>query len=320
MSIVMMMFMYNGGIKTVDAAEATGSFNYLCVANTSIAGKIDINMKVNPSISIPDFVEPNGEFTIEDILTSIEIDLTGNLDGLRGLINPFNGHVNHFNLVANGQSINIVGQSGVKIPETPHNPGDSHIPFTVAGIDSKFTAGEEDTEIHVGEIEAVINAKLGALPINLTVDCAPPSETLLATVSVEAADEVAPVITLNGDNPMELEVGEEYVEPGATAEDDVDGNVTDSIVISGEVNTDLPGKYEVVYTVTDAAGNVATETRIVHVVETEEPGDGNGEGPGDGDNATEEALKAVNDAKSGFAVGCSRKRSPHSKSFSCQKL
>ncbi|MEI3612307.1 immunoglobulin-like domain-containing protein [Pseudogracilibacillus sp. SO30301A] len=271
MFIIMMMFMHNGGIKTVDAAKATGSYNYVCVANTSIAGKIDINMKVNPSISLPDSVEPNGEFIVKDIISAIEIDLTGNLDFLRPLINPFNGHVNHFNLVANGQSVNAVGESGVKIPETPHNPEDSYIPFTVSGIDSKFTAGEEDTEIHVGEIEAVINAKLVATPVDLTVVCTPQGETLLATVYVEEADEVAPVITIHGDNPLELEVGQEYVEPGATATDDVDGDVTDSIVISGEVNTDLPGKYEVVYTVTDTAGNEAKEIRIVNVVDKTAP-------------------------------------------------
>src|SRR5699024_8259621 len=89
-------------------------------------------------------------------------------------------------------------------------------------------------------------------------------------VEPEVVDEVAPEITLNGKNPMELEVGDTYEEPGATAEDDVDGDVTDAIEISGEVNTDEAGTYEVVYTVSDAAGNTATETRTVHVVEPEE--------------------------------------------------
>ena len=263
--------MYYGEVKEADAAQPTGTFEYTCIANTSIAGEIEIGMKVNPSLSLPDSVEPNGEITLDNVLANIEIDLTGNLDGLRGLINPFNGHVNHFNMVANGQTVNVVGDNGVAIPETPHSPEDSHIPFTVSGIDSKFTAGEADTEIHVGEIEAIINAKLGIIPVDLTVVCTPPSDTLLATVSIDEADEVAPVITLTGDNPMELEVGEEYVEPGATAEDNVDGDVTDSIKINGEVNTGVPGEYEIVYTVSDAAGNEATEIRIVNVVDKTAP-------------------------------------------------
>src|SRR5699024_10160981 len=50
-------------------------------------------------------------------------------------------------------------------------------------------------------------------------------------------DNEAPVITLNDDTPIELEVGETYEEPGATAEDNVDGDITDDIEITGEVNT-----------------------------------------------------------------------------------
>src|SRR5699024_907292 len=269
MAIVTMTFLYNIGAS--NAFAATNSFDYTCVASTSIAGDIEIDMIVNPSLSLPDSVEPNGEISLENIATDIEIDLMGSLNALRGLINPFNGHVNHFNIEADGQAMNVVGEGGVKIPETPHDASDDHIPFTVAGIDSSFTAGEEDAAIHVGEIEAVINAKLGIIPVDLTVVCTPDSDTLLATVAVEEADEVAPVITLNGDNPIELEVGEEYAEPGATAEDDVDGDVTDFIQISGEVNTNEPGEYEVVYTVSDAAGNKTTETRIVNVVDKTAP-------------------------------------------------
>src|SRR5690625_5730128 len=78
---------------------------------------------------------------------------------------------------------------------------------------------------------------------------------------------VAPVISLNGDNPMELEVGSTYDEPGATAEDNVDGDVSDAIEVSGDVDTSTVGEYEVVYTVSDEAGNEATATRIVNIIE-----------------------------------------------------
>src|SRR5699024_3834258 len=171
MSVIILAFFYQTGWKNVSAAEVTKSFDYTCIANTSIAGEIDIDMKVTPKISTPDSVEPNEEVLIENIITDITIDLTGNLDGLRALINPFNGHVNHFHLEANGQKVNVVGESGAKIPETPHDAGDNHIPFKVSGVNSSFTAGDEDLTIHVGEIEAVINAKLGAMPVDLEVTC-----------------------------------------------------------------------------------------------------------------------------------------------------
>src|SRR5699024_6556831 len=68
-------------------------------------------------------------------------------------------------------------------------------------------------------------------------------------------DDEDPVITLNDDNPKELEVGETYEEPGATAEYNVDGDITDDIEITVEVNTNKVGVYTITYTVSDAAGN-----------------------------------------------------------------
>ncbi|MDD3187233.1 MAG: DUF5011 domain-containing protein [Bacilli bacterium] len=83
-----------------------------------------------------------------------------------------------------------------------------------------------------------------------------------------AADTTDPVITLLGDNPMTVVVGNEYVEPGATATDNVDTTeaMTSAIIISGTVNTSVVGTYRVDYEVTDTAGNKAIKTRTVNVV------------------------------------------------------
>ncbi|MCP4414167.1 MAG: DUF5011 domain-containing protein [Gammaproteobacteria bacterium] len=83
-------------------------------------------------------------------------------------------------------------------------------------------------------------------------------------------DIIQPVITLNGDNPMTLEHGEAYTEPGATVTDNVDTGLT--VTISGNVDTSILGTYELNYDVSDAAGNAAiTVTRIVNVVDTTAP-------------------------------------------------
>ena len=75
-------------------------------------------------------------------------------------------------------------------------------------------------------------------------------------------DEVAPDITLLGDNPQVIAVDSAYVELNATAEDDIDGNITAEIVIdASEVNTSKIGHYEVTYNVSDAAENRAIEVR-----------------------------------------------------------
>ena len=79
-----------------------------------------------------------------------------------------------------------------------------------------------------------------------------------------------PVITLNGNNPMYLEYQEVYVEPNATA---TDGgvNLSNSISISGSVNENQLGNYNIIYSVTDSDGNSVTETREVIVRDTTKP-------------------------------------------------
>ena len=79
-----------------------------------------------------------------------------------------------------------------------------------------------------------------------------------------------PVITLNGDNPIYLEYQEGYVEPNATA---IDGgvNLSNSISISGSVNENQLGNYNIIYSVTDSDGNSVSETRNVIVEDTTKP-------------------------------------------------
>ena len=81
-------------------------------------------------------------------------------------------------------------------------------------------------------------------------------------------DEVPPIITLNGESTISLFVGDSYIEQGATATDDVDGDLTGSIVIGGdEVNTSVAGTYLVTYNVSDVAGNAAIEVvRTVNII------------------------------------------------------
>ncbi len=79
------------------------------------------------------------------------------------------------------------------------------------------------------------------------------------------SDNASPVITLTGDNPQVIAVGEAYVELGATASDNRDGDLTASIAINASaIDSSVPGTYQVTYDVTDAAGNAAiTVTRTV---------------------------------------------------------
>ncbi|MFA6801183.1 MAG: immunoglobulin-like domain-containing protein, partial [Acholeplasmataceae bacterium] len=83
---------------------------------------------------------------------------------------------------------------------------------------------------------------------------------------VDDVDTTKPVIT--GVTTIEISVGDTF-DPlaGVTATDDVDGDLTASIVVSGDtVNVNRAGDYIVVYTVSDAAGNEAVKQRVVSVL------------------------------------------------------
>ncbi|MBT8271363.1 MAG: DUF5011 domain-containing protein, partial [Bacteroidia bacterium] len=89
---------------------------------------------------------------------------------------------------------------------------------------------------------------------------------VIRTVNVNP-DTTPPVITLIGPSVLNLNIGDTYIEQGATATDNVDGDISANIVIGGDVvDTNTAGTYVVTYNVSDAAGNAATEvTRTVNV-------------------------------------------------------
>ena len=87
--------------------------------------------------------------------------------------------------------------------------------------------------------------------------------TATAERTVIYGDTIAPEITLLGDSEITIPAGTEFEEPGYTAVDRVDGDLTDHVVVTGTYNKYLPGRYTYAYTVTDAHGNTATAERTV---------------------------------------------------------
>ncbi len=91
------------------------------------------------------------------------------------------------------------------------------------------------------------------------------TDTTSIAITVNSVDTVAPVITLNGDANISIEKDSNYTELGATAIDNIDGNVP--VEIRGTVDTSIVGTYTIAYIAKDRAGNSATVTRTVNVEE-----------------------------------------------------
>lgn len=82
-------------------------------------------------------------------------------------------------------------------------------------------------------------------------------------------DEIAPIITLNGEKEITVNLNDTYKDDGCKAEDNIDGDITSKVTITGEVDTKKEGEYTITYTVEDSSNNKTEETRKVIVKKQE---------------------------------------------------
>jgi hypothetical protein len=80
-----------------------------------------------------------------------------------------------------------------------------------------------------------------------------------------STDTVEPVVTLVGAAAMQINEGDAFTDPGATATDDIDGDLTATITIVGAVDTAVHGLYTLTYSATDTSDNMGTVSRVVTV-------------------------------------------------------
>ena len=84
--------------------------------------------------------------------------------------------------------------------------------------------------------------------------------------SCRKVDDTPPIINMNPPDSIYHVLNELYTDPGATATDEADGNITNNIYIKNDVDINKVGEYTVVYTVVDKQGNeAAPATRWVFI-------------------------------------------------------
>jgi hypothetical protein len=93
--------------------------------------------------------------------------------------------------------------------------------------------------------------------------------SLASNAVLAVHDTLAPVIMLNGSNPIYVELGSAFTDPGATANDLCAGSVP--VVASGTVNTNEVGTNTLTFMANDGSGNTNTATRAVIVRDTTPP-------------------------------------------------
>lgn len=79
---------------------------------------------------------------------------------------------------------------------------------------------------------------------------------------VKVVDNEKPTIKLNGEEEIILLEDGVYTEPGYTASDNYDNDITDKVKVTNNIKDEI-GEYEVTYTVEDTSGNIYSTKRKV---------------------------------------------------------
>jgi len=80
---------------------------------------------------------------------------------------------------------------------------------------------------------------------------------------IAVVDKIIPEIKLNGNNPLYIYIGDEFIDPGVQVHDNYDGEISSKVIINNNINNENVGTYNVHYSVTDSSGNTNSITREV---------------------------------------------------------
>lgn len=168
--------------------------------------------------------------------------------------------------------------SNIGIGATNSNPLAFNVTFedAVTGFDQfdpVVVNGSVTSVSGSGATYTVLVAPASAGPVTLSVPANVAADVLgnfskASNTATRYFDNVPPVVWLAGHGIVYLEQFEVFIDEGAKASDNFDGDLTSQIVTQGGVTSSVLGYYQLLYSVTDSAGNSSIPvTRGVVVTE-----------------------------------------------------
>jgi hypothetical protein len=138
--------------------------------------------------------------------------------------------------------------------------------YTDAGVTAVDNI-DGDITSSIVMVNPVDGNSVGTYTVTYNVNDAAGNAAVQVSRTVNITPDVTiPVITLIGDAEVSLELGSTYTDAGVTAVDNIDGDITSSIVTVNPVDANTVGTYTVTYNVSDAAGNAAVQVaRLVKI-------------------------------------------------------
>ncbi|WP_299895889.1 DUF5011 domain-containing protein [uncultured Aquimarina sp.] len=304
----------NIGEAFVDpGATASDDIDGDLTANITVAGSVDVNVPgtytlvysvqdssgntstVDRIVNVIDNIDPVITLLGDNPLTALQGETfndpgataTDNVDGdissqiqVTGMVNTnvtgayeltYTVSDTAGNQVSATRTVNVISDNPPVITLVGSNP--LEVSFGATFLDPGATAtddldGDLTDQIQVsGAVDVTI---LGSYTLVYSVTDSS-GNNVEVTRTVNVIDNTSPVITLEGANPFIVNVGNTFTDPGANANDNVDGNITANITVSGSVDVNTPGDYVLTYSVTDSSNNTATITRTVRVIDNVAP-------------------------------------------------
>jgi len=236
---------------------------WLCLQDTyslqiAVQGQTDITLEVGEAYEEPGATAQLSGTWIDTIPVSVEIsgDVTTTVLG---------DYTVHYRASSNGYAVTAfrtVHLVDTQIPEITlvANPDT----YTLPGKPYE-EEGFSATDNYDGDITELVERVEKDGIVTYTVSDSS-GNTKQVTRTIVYHDPEPPVLTLAGDSYIRMYEGETFPEPGYSAEDNCDGDVTDKVVVAGNLNTKKAGIYTVTYTVEDSYENVAYAERQVFVL------------------------------------------------------
>ena len=95
--------------------------------------------------------------------------------------------------------------------------------------------------------------------------------TLKKRRNIKIIDNVQPVIKLEGEQIIRQSINQQYKEPGYTAYDEYDGNITEKVETTTNLDITQYGEYIITYSVQDYSGNITKTNRIIKIIDEIKP-------------------------------------------------